>query len=318
MKYTIDGHVFTVFTNDFKPVVPYTAQVVSLAVGQRSDVVVEATGAAGSSYWMRAEIGNSPARDGCSFSDGVSTMAVAAVYYTGADENSVPTSSNGLTTASKRACGNDILTATSAFCPQPIDPDFELVTLDFNFVNNGTNFVWNVNNSSFRADMNINLLDNIKNGNTTYEKNWNVYSFAPTKKAVRIHMRNLWQAAHPMHLHGHDFQVLSTGVGPWPGTIQNPDKAVIRDTFGIPPFIPGVNGTAGTPSHTVIQYTQDNPGVWPFHCHIAWHVSQGLYINIVEKPAEIKYEIPGEIKNTCREYADWQKSNVVNQIDSGL
>jgi FtsP/CotA-like multicopper oxidase with cupredoxin domain len=320
IKYTIDGHVFTIFANDFKPVVPYTAQVVSLAVGQRTDVVVEAIGTAGSSYWMRAEMGNSPARDGCSFSDGVSTMAVAAVYYTGADENSVPTSANGLTVAQKQTCGNDPLPNTSAFCPVPIDPDFELVNLDFNFVNNGTNFVWTVNNSTFRANMNINLLDHVQQGNTTFDPQWNVYSFTPTKKAVRIHMRNFWQAAHPMHLHGHDFNVLATGFGAWNGAVVNPAKSLVRDTFGIPPFRPSTDGgvTPGVASYTVIQYNQDNPGIWPFHCHIAWHVSQGLYINIVEKPAEITYRIPQSIKNTCRDYNEWTKTNVPLQIDSGL
>ena len=25
--------------------------------------------------------------------------------------------------------------------------------------------------------------------------------------------------------------------------------------------------------HIVLQYEADNPGVWPFHCHIAWHLS---------------------------------------------
>ena len=33
--------------------------------------------------------------------------------------------------------------------------------------------------------------------------------------------------------------------------------------------------------YLVVQYDGDNPGVWPFHCHIAWHVSQGLYVNLL-------------------------------------
>ncbi len=38
----------------------------------------------------------------------------------------------------------------------------------------------------------------------------------------------------------------------------------------------------------MLQFNADNPGVWPFHCHIAWHVSSGLYVNIMERPADIK------------------------------
>ena len=31
--------------------------------------------------------------------------------------------------------------------------------------------------------------------------------------------------------------------------------------------------------YIVLQIDAANPGVWPFHCHIAWHVSGGLYFN---------------------------------------
>jgi FtsP/CotA-like multicopper oxidase with cupredoxin domain len=31
----------------------------------------------------------------------------------------------------------------------------------------------------------------------------------------------------------------------------------------------------------VLDFVADNPGVWPFHCYIAWDVSDGLYINIM-------------------------------------
>jgi hypothetical protein len=39
-KFTLDGHNFTVMANDFVAIKPYTATVITLGVGQRSDVVV--------------------------------------------------------------------------------------------------------------------------------------------------------------------------------------------------------------------------------------------------------------------------------------
>ena len=33
--------------------------------------------------------------------------------------------------------------------------------------------------------------------------------------------------------------------------------------------------------YLVLQFETDNPGVWPLHCHIAWHVSGGLYVNVM-------------------------------------
>jgi FtsP/CotA-like multicopper oxidase with cupredoxin domain len=39
-KFTIDGHNFTVIANDFVPVQPYTTNVITLGVAQRTDVIV--------------------------------------------------------------------------------------------------------------------------------------------------------------------------------------------------------------------------------------------------------------------------------------
>ena len=66
-----------------------------------------------------------------------------------------------------------------------------------------------------------------------------------------------------MHLHGHEYWLLNEGPGRWDRhTIINPSNPLRRDTHNLRP-----NG------YMVLQYTADNPGVWPFHCHIAWHLS---------------------------------------------
>ena len=71
--------------------------------------------------------------------------------------------------------------------------------------------------------------------------------------------------------------------------------------------------------YLVLQWQSNNPGVWPFHCHIAWHVSGGLYANLLEQPAAIqKYNIPSTAYQTCRDWASWSGGEVVDQIDSGL
>lgn len=31
----------------------------------------------------------------------------------------------------------------------------------------------------------------------------------------------------------------------------------------------------------MIDFLADNPGVWPFHCHVAWHISDGLSMNVM-------------------------------------
>ena len=78
-----------------------------------------------------------------------------------------------------------------------------------------------------------------------------------------------------MHLHGHNFWVVAEGVGLWDGNVDsvNPQR---RDVQLVQPM----DDTTNEPGYIVLEFETDNPGVWPLHCHIAWHVSQGLYVNV--------------------------------------
>lgn len=87
-RFTIDGHTMTVMANDFVPVEPYETTNVTLGIGQRTDVIVTATGSPNSSYWMRSNISTT-----CSSTDGISPNALAVIYYEDADNTTVPTSS---------------------------------------------------------------------------------------------------------------------------------------------------------------------------------------------------------------------------------
>ncbi len=73
-------------------------------------------------------------------------------------------------------------------------------------------------------------------------------------------------------------------------------------------------------SYIVIQYTQDNPGVWPLHCHIAWHLSNGFAWMVLENPDSVQNEmqIPSIMAQTCRDWAAWTGDHVVDQIDDGI
>src|ERR1700732_3248125 len=112
-----------------------------------------------------------------------------------------------------------------------------------------------------------------------------------------------------MHLHGHDFFVLHEGAGRWDGvSINHPENPQRRDTQNLAPF-----------GHVVLQFDADNPGTWPFHCHIGWHLSQGLFMTFMERPKDItQRQIPLVMAETCTKWDAFTKKNVVDQIDSGL
>ncbi|KAI9844992.1 MAG: hypothetical protein M1837_005136 [Sclerophora amabilis] len=292
----------TVIANDFVPIKPYDTNVVTVGIGQRSDVIVKATGKQTGAYWMRSHITS------CATANQPDALAV--VYYDKADSSSKP-NSKPYPDDNTRTCINDDLTKSVPYYPITPDPNPSVtqeLTLSGGF-NETHHFVFYVNNQTFRANYNKPLLLLAKNGNTSYpdDPQWNVYNFG-SNKTIRIVVYNDFPAAHPMHLHGHNMFVLSEGNGTWDGTIVNPKNPQRRDVQMLPP-----NG------HLVLQFTADNPGVWPFHCHIAWHVSQGLYINIMERPADIKQmQIPQIMDQTCRDWEEYSSSNVVLDIDSGL
>lgn len=75
---------------------------------------------------------------------------------------------------------------------------------------------------------------------------------------VEIVFKNATRMSHPMHLHGHVFQVTAIDNQPFSGAV--------RDTILV------------TPNSTVsIQFDADNPGVWPLHCHVLYHAEAGMF-----------------------------------------
>jgi hypothetical protein len=108
-------------------------------------------------------------------------------------------------------------------------------------------------------------------------------------------------AAHPIHLHGHDFALLAQSEQPYnPLTppilkLDNPPR---RDVALLP-----LNGSI------VISFKLDNPGVWLMHCHIAWHASSGLAMQILENVERMKIKDEGQLKEGCRKWEDWFAKN---------
>ena len=95
-RFTIDGYEMTVIANDFVPVKPYRTNMVTLGVGQRTDVLVKAIGKPTDAVWMRSDISN------CSLSN--QPHALAAIYYEHADKTLEPTTI--ATTYNDTHCGN--------------------------------------------------------------------------------------------------------------------------------------------------------------------------------------------------------------------
>jgi FtsP/CotA-like multicopper oxidase with cupredoxin domain len=66
---------------------------------------------------------------------------------------------------------------------------------------------------------------------------------------------------HPMHLHGHDFQVIEINDQRFSGAV--------RDTVLVPP------------GHRVlVAFDANNPGLWALHCHLLYHQEAGMFTTL--------------------------------------
>ena len=323
IKFSIDGHALTMIANDFVPIEPYTTDVVTLVVGQRTDIIVEAVGEPTDVVWMRAATSPICSDVGLGYMTGL-----AAVYYESASTDAKPNSNTTVTQAQLDYCSNDVLGPAVPMYSQTPDPSPSItIEIHCSLGNNGTHNVWYINNSTFRDNYNDPDLLEAKLGNLNFPQDENVYNFGSNSSVRLVVYNHFTLASHPMHLHGHNFYVLAEGYGQWDGVsgIVNAGNPLRRDTHNVKKALNNATTRAttdyeGLPAYIVLQYDQDNPGVWPFHCHVAWHVSDGFVMIILERPDDIENDmpIPGVMAQTCRDWAAWTGDHMVDQIDDGL
>ena len=78
---------------------------------------------------------------------------------------------------------------------------------------------------------------------------------------VELTLDNQSMMGHPMHLHGHHFQVVDVDGQRLPGAV--------RDTVWVPP------------RRTVtVAFDAGNPGEWAFHCHHLYHMATGMMTTV--------------------------------------
>ena len=113
---------------------------------------------------------------------------------------------------------------------------------------------------------------------------------------------------HPIHLHGHDFFTLGSGLGQYnsslPLNFENPPR---RDTTTLP-----------SRGWLAIAFLANNPGAWLMHCHIAWHISEGLGVQFLEAPQDIVLPDMTAFNNQCSNWKQWNAGAPFQQDDSGL
>jgi FtsP/CotA-like multicopper oxidase with cupredoxin domain len=107
-----------------------------------------------------------------------------------------------------------------------------------NLTGNMARYVWSINDVS-------------------WTKNVPPLSIAKGER-VELVIVNKTPMPHPMHLHGHEFQVVEIDGQRFAGPV--------RDTVLLPPG-----------KRVVVAFDASNPGWWAFHCHLLYHLEAGMF-----------------------------------------
>lgn len=118
---------------------------------------------------------------------------------------------------------------------------------------------------SYTMDLNTRMAE----GGTEYTINEEVF---PETENIKVNegdlvkvklVNNSMMDDHPMHLHGHFFQVLSKNGEPIQGS------PILKDTLNLKPG-----------EEYEVAFIADNPGNWLFHCHDLHHASAGMVTQV--------------------------------------
>ncbi|EGW30287.1 uncharacterized protein SPAPADRAFT_63133, partial [Spathaspora passalidarum NRRL Y-27907] len=203
------------------------------------------------------------------------------------------------------------------------DADYTItVDVIMDNLGDGVNYAF-FNNISYTTPKVPTLLTALSSGeyatnSLVYGTNTNSFVLQPDD-VVDIVVNNLDTGKHPFHLHGHAFQVIERHEAvddsdPPVGFNASdhaewPEHPMIRDTVFVQPQ-----------SYMVLRFKADNPGVWMFHCHIEWHLDQGLAILLVEDPIGIqkdpRQQITDNHKQICEKVGvPWEGNAAGNNKD---
>lgn len=309
--FSIDNHWLKIIGADFVPIEPYYNTSVLIGIGQRYHVIIEADPVGGianplpkdGNFWIRTWVA-----DNCGTPGGSTGYEQTGILRYDNTSTSDPTS-KPWTNISKR-CSDETYSSLKPKYPWFVGRavngnDGE----EFDVTFNGTakpfllaKFSLEPPSASGFIPLQINYSDpiffHLDNFTGTWPKEWVVVpeNYTSTDWVYLVLTgagRSTTFGAHPIHLHGHDFAILQQVEG----TPYSPEKLNLtrinpprRDVVLLP-----------KDGFVVIAFKADNPGSWLMHCHIAYHASFGLAMQILERQADANKIWPHGKSNALKE-----------------
>jgi len=307
LRFSIDKHTLSLIEIDDTSIKPIDVHEVTLAPGQRASVIVKMNqGMVGDAFWMRATTASA-----CLNPRNVITNK-AILWYT--DFLGLTWFGSGIPKTEKWGDLHDPATAPCLdtdqehhIVPAVVENSpataVEAKSLHSSvgqFVHpDGTAYIgFGYNSVAFTNYINNPLLSQVEKGLELNPKHIAALTFNSPGSAYAVDfiINNLdpFFLAHPFHLHGRPFHIIARGKGvlepediPHQSiNINNPPR---RDTLVI-----------GGGEWALLRIITDNPGVWPIHCHIGWHLAVGKLGVFIIRPDEVqKFSQPADWSNLC-------------------
>lgn len=137
----------------------------------------------------------------------------------------------------------------------PKDPKFMAVDRDFIFLLNA----YDIEPGSYTPKINTMLNFNLWTWNSRAFPGIDPFVVSKNDR-VRIRMGNLTMTNHPMHMHGHEFQVTGTDGGWVPPSARWPE----------------VTTDIGVGQMRSVEFIANEPGDWSIHCHKSHHTMNAM------------------------------------------
>jgi FtsP/CotA-like multicopper oxidase with cupredoxin domain len=301
-QFSVDNHTLSVIEADSTMVEPLQVHQLAIAVAERYSIVLT-TDQNPSNYWIRAMLdtycftGQNPVLDA-----GVK----AILSYT--DSEALPTDHDSVSwSADPNVLCEDLnSTLLVPAVSQQAPPADVLYSLQFAFdigdyaldkaYINGTTWV-----ASAVPTLNT-VVPGLRSGNSTFNATGVTPSYGlsdqyiisiPEYQVVDILLTNFDDASHPFHLHGHTFWVMAASSNQyfdWDsyGSL-NTSNPLRRDTVIVDSY-----------GWVLLRFVSDNPGMWAFHCHIAWHLEAGLMMQFQTRNDLMKdWVLPDDVLGLC-------------------
>ncbi|KAG0682515.1 hypothetical protein C6P40_001673 [Pichia californica] len=290
-EFSIDEHKLTLIEVEGTLIEPLETDYVDVSVGERYSFFMKRDDTDRDAYWVHARFNQfCLATDNPDFS----TDVLAIVSYNKTYE--VPDSSQTWQYDGGSPKCLDFTQSSLRTLNQQVPmnkngsnrPDM-YVELDITFFNGAhqmtygyfNQYTWNpLKNTSTMHELlfNSDFADQSHDLNEqTFYDNQYVLNFDTRGMIVDLLINNFDDGSHPLHLHGYKFWVLGNYKAGsfYPSFYEShPDRIdltnpILRDTVSVAPF-----------GFTVLRVVIDNPGVFPFHCHIGWHMEAGLLLQV--------------------------------------